>query len=170
MIFNPQPPISNRIYAFRSADLTQQLWDVCSDQEAVDLIRNTQDPQLASKNLVDHALSRYSTDNLSCMVVRFDSKALQQTLERQKEPIGVEGDPASTKKGGMSETDAKIQEARKGMPDVDVVPSEVAVQTEDKSIPTPEVIKEEEEKDPGSDVHEPKVQNITEEPPKTESK
>ncbi|KAK6333445.1 Protein phosphatase 2C 1 [Orbilia javanica] len=48
------------------------LWDVCSDQEAVDLIRTVQDPQDASKALVDHALARFSTDNLSCMIVRFE--------------------------------------------------------------------------------------------------
>ncbi|PGH03562.1 protein phosphatase [Blastomyces parvus] len=60
------------------------LWDVCSDQEAVDLIRGTEDPQLASKILVDHALSRFSTDNLSCMIVRFDTKAIQQAIGQQK--------------------------------------------------------------------------------------
>ncbi|PWW79427.1 protein serine/threonine phosphatase 2C [Tuber magnatum] len=32
------------------------LWDVCSDQEAVDLVRQVQDPQEASKMLVDYAL------------------------------------------------------------------------------------------------------------------
>ncbi|KAH0601296.1 hypothetical protein MHUMG1_00169 [Metarhizium humberi] len=51
------------------------LWDVCSDQEAVDLVRDVQDPIAASKQLVDHALSRFSTDNLSCMIVRFDKTA-----------------------------------------------------------------------------------------------
>lgn len=49
-----------------------QLWDVCSDQEAVDLVRNVQDPQDASKMLVDYALGRFSSDNLSCMIVRLD--------------------------------------------------------------------------------------------------
>ncbi|KAL7267730.1 mgpp2cl-1, protein phosphatase 2C-like protein 1 [Rhizina undulata] len=48
------------------------LWDVCSDQEAVDLVRNVLDPQLASKMLVEYALSRFSSDNLSCMIVRLD--------------------------------------------------------------------------------------------------
>lgn len=49
-----------------------QLWDVCEDQDAVDLIRNEPDPQEASKKLLDHALSNYSTDNLSVMVIRFN--------------------------------------------------------------------------------------------------
>lgn len=48
------------------------LWDVCSDQEAVDLVRDVDDPQEASKILVDHALQRFSSDNLSCMIVRLD--------------------------------------------------------------------------------------------------
>jgi protein phosphatase PTC1 len=51
-----------------------QLWDVAEDQIAVDLIRNTQDPQEASKKLLDHAITNYSTDNLSVMVVRFYHK------------------------------------------------------------------------------------------------
>jgi len=85
------------------------LWDVCSDQEAVDLIRNIQDPQIASKALVDHALARFSTDNLSCMVVRFDNKAVQQTVDKVVEPIGVEGDPA-TRAGGITESEAIVRE------------------------------------------------------------
>ncbi|KAK5118994.1 hypothetical protein LTR62_000205 [Meristemomyces frigidus] len=86
------------------------LWDVCTDQEAVDLIRQSQDPQHASKQLVEHALARFSTDNLSCMVVRFDSKAVQQTVARDLEPIGVEGDAAS-KTGGISEAQAIVAES-----------------------------------------------------------
>lgn len=97
--------------------LTFKLWDVCTDQEAVDLVRHTHDPQAASKQLVDHALARFSTDNLSCMIVRFNNKALQQTVERRTEPIGVEGDLLSTKKGGISEADSIVKEARKSMSD-----------------------------------------------------
>ncbi|KAF3062922.1 Protein phosphatase 2C [Trichoderma lentiforme] len=55
------------------------LWDVCSDQEAVDLVREVHDPGEGSKLLVDHALNRFSTDNLSCMIVRFDKEALAQS-------------------------------------------------------------------------------------------
>jgi len=47
------------------------LWDVAEDQQAVDLIKNIQDPQDASKKLLDYAMTNYSTDNLSVMVVRF---------------------------------------------------------------------------------------------------
>lgn len=85
---------------------------MCSDQEAVDLVRNIQDPQVASKTLVDHALARFSTDNLSCMIVRFDNKALQQAQESKDNLIGVEGDPA-TKTGGISEAEALVNETKK---------------------------------------------------------
>ncbi|KAK4050017.1 mgpp2cl-1, protein phosphatase 2C-like protein 1 [Microbotryomycetes sp. JL221] len=45
------------------------LWDVCQDQEAVDLIKGVSDPQEASKILLDHALNNFSSDNLSVLVV-----------------------------------------------------------------------------------------------------
>lgn len=45
------------------------LWDVCEDQDAVNLILDVKDPQEASRILLDHALSQFSTDNLSVMVV-----------------------------------------------------------------------------------------------------
>lgn len=38
-----------------------QLWDVCEDQDAVDLIRDIEDPQQASRALLDHALTNFST-------------------------------------------------------------------------------------------------------------
>lgn len=47
-----------------------QLWDVCSDQEAVDLVADcADDAQAASQKLLDHALNNFSTDNLSVLVV-----------------------------------------------------------------------------------------------------
>ncbi|OXV08521.1 hypothetical protein Egran_03717 [Elaphomyces granulatus] len=87
------------------------LWDVCTDQEAVDLIRDTKDAQEASKILVDHALSRFSTDNLSCMVVRFDSDLTKGVVEQRSESLGVEGD-LSAKKDGVNEAD-EISEGTK---------------------------------------------------------
>ena len=118
-----------------------QLWDVCSDQEAVDLVRNVQDPQAASKALVDHALARFSTDNLSCMLVRFDGKAVQQAVENKSEPIGVEGDPP-TKKGGVSEAEHLVMESKKQLDEtgegLDRVPSDLMEQEEDAE-PGPEL-------------------------------
>ena len=94
-----------------------QLWDVCTDQEAVDLVRNVQDPQQASKLLVDHALQRFSTDNLSCMIVRFDNKALK--ARKVESAIGVEGDPPTRQPGGVSEAEALVADAKKKLSDPD---------------------------------------------------
>ncbi|GAB5591732.1 mgpp2cl-1 [Umbelopsis nana] len=46
------------------------LWDVCNDNDAVDLIKEVLDPQEASQKLLDHALANFSTDNLTIMVIR----------------------------------------------------------------------------------------------------
>ncbi|ORY13170.1 phosphatase 2C-like domain-containing protein [Clohesyomyces aquaticus] len=114
------------------------LWDVCSDQEAVDLVRHVQDPQSASKTLVDHALARFSTDNLSCMVVRFDNKALKQ--RRQESLLGVDNDNSKT---GISEADAIVSQARKNLGDSDQPPENA----------TAEMIMEEEEVEPGPELN-----------------
>nr|KMM72002.1 protein phosphatase 1K [Coccidioides posadasii RMSCC 3488] len=84
------------------------LWDVCTDQEAVDLIRNAHDPQEASKILVDHALSQFSTDNLSCMVVRFDSKAHADGVN-----IKSAGESEALNKTSVSETDKIVAQAKR---------------------------------------------------------
>ena len=81
------------------------------------------------------------------MVVRFDSKALQQTVERKTEPIGVEGDPPSVK-GGISEADAIVKEARMSMGDT----SKLDVSEEEKRRFSKEIIEEEEEKEPGPEL------------------
>ncbi|KAK4123829.1 PP2C-domain-containing protein [Parathielavia appendiculata] len=90
------------------------LWDVCSDQDAVDLVRNIQDPVAAAKLLVDHALSRFSTDNLSCMIIRLDKQALIENQNNKDKAIGVEGDPAAGKVSEsekiLDSTKAKIAE------------------------------------------------------------
>lgn len=86
------------------------MWDVCSDQEAVDVVRNVNEPVSAAKMLVDHALARFSTDNLSCMVVRFDK---HQLLENQNSTaIGVEGDASTSTSGKLTEAE-KIVTATK---------------------------------------------------------
>ena len=139
---------------------------MCSDQEAVDLVRHTHDPQTASKTLVDHALSRFSTDNLSCMIVRFDNRALQQTVERKAEPIGVDGDPSTKKQGGISEADAIVKEARKSMSDGSgrVLHSDVKLDEgseEEKARISQEIIREEEEKEVGPEVDPNGLKNVS---------
>ncbi|KAM0306415.1 hypothetical protein HYE67_002429 [Fusarium culmorum] len=80
------------------------IWDVCSDQEAVDLVRNVDDPISASKQLVDYALNRFSTDNLSCMVVRLD--------QNKEAAVEVEGAASQVSEADkiVSETKQKIAE------------------------------------------------------------
>ena len=75
-------------------------------------MRNITEPQAASKTLVDHALARFSTDNLSCMIVRFDNKALAQAQSQKDQLIGVDGDPAM-KTGGISEAQAIVSEIKR---------------------------------------------------------
>ncbi|KAH3663540.1 hypothetical protein OGAPHI_004941 [Ogataea philodendri] len=50
------------------------LWDVCSDQEAVDLVKSETDPYKASEMLCKLAINQMSTDNVTAMVVRFDTR------------------------------------------------------------------------------------------------
>ncbi|KAL4988692.1 phosphatase 2C-like domain-containing protein [Aspergillus falconensis] len=87
------------------------LWDVCSDQEAVDLIRNVSDAQEASKILVDHALARFSTDNLSCMVIRLNADRHREVASRAVDLAGLESSPSR----GLSEADKIVEGARKRM-------------------------------------------------------
>ena len=54
----------------------RQLWDIASDQEAVDLVRPIGDAQAAARLLVDHAIRESSTDNITVIVVRFLSTAV----------------------------------------------------------------------------------------------
>ena len=81
---------------------------MCTDQEAVDLIRNITSPQAASKILVDHALSKFSTDNLSVMIVRFDSKKMHSNATLN---IGVEKE--DHKAEGPSEAEVIVSQARR---------------------------------------------------------
>ncbi|OJI95926.1 hypothetical protein ASPVEDRAFT_121917 [Aspergillus versicolor CBS 583.65] len=91
------------------------LWDVCSDQEAVDLVRNISDAQEASKILVDHALARFSTDNLSCMVIRLNADRHRDVASRTVDPASVDGQNVADHKRGISEADKIVEGARKSM-------------------------------------------------------
>lgn len=85
---------------------------MCSDQEAVEIARSIQDPVVAAKTLVDHALARFSTDNLSCMIVRLNRAAIIDTSNNHLSSIGVEGDPVGGP-GRLSEADKLVAEARR---------------------------------------------------------
>jgi protein phosphatase 1L len=47
------------------------LSQVMSNQEAVDAIRDIKDARSAAKRLTEEALNRNSSDDISCIVVRF---------------------------------------------------------------------------------------------------
>ncbi|KAG6842064.1 hypothetical protein C0991_002718 [Blastosporella zonata] len=49
------------------------LWDVVTDQDAVDHILNIEDPNVASKMLLELALEKETRDNVTVLVVRFKS-------------------------------------------------------------------------------------------------
>ena len=97
------------------------------------------------------------------MIVRFDNKALQQTVEKKTEPIGVEGDPPSTKKGGISEADAIVKEARKSMSEGPgkILHSDNEVEEERVRV-SQEIIREEEEKEVGPELDPEGLKNLTE--------
>lgn len=75
-------------------------------------MRDIQDPTSAAKLLVDHALARFSTDNLSCMVVRFQKDALLESQNNRDNPIGVEGDNILAS-GKISETEKIVGDVKK---------------------------------------------------------
>lgn len=83
------------------------------------------------------------------MVVRFDHHALRQTVEHIKEPIGVEGDPASMKKGGISEADAIVKEARKSMGDAGL---DGSLTEDERKRLSKEIIMEGSEKEPDPEI------------------
>lgn len=45
------------------------IWDVMSDQEALDVIKDEKDPQVAANKLLQEALTKGTTDNLTVMVI-----------------------------------------------------------------------------------------------------
>ena len=97
------------------------------------------------------------------MIVRFDNKALLQTVERKTEPIGVEGDPPSNKKGGISEADAIVKEARKSMGEGPGKPLHSDGEAEEiKARVSQDIIREEAEKEVGPEVDPEGLKNIPE--------
>lgn len=70
--------------------------------------------------LVDHALARFSTDNLSCMVIRFDNNRVKEVVNRAVDPIGVDGDPVTHVGYRVSEADKIVEGARKSMANTEI--------------------------------------------------
>lgn len=79
---------------------------MCTDQDAVNLVRDVDDPEKASKMLVEHALAKFSNDNLSCMIVRLDhnkSKESKGSEEVSGEAKAVELSGGENKEAATSE-------------------------------------------------------------------
>lgn len=142
-----------------------KLWDVCTDQEAVNLIRDKQDAVAASKLLVDHALARFSTDNLSCMIIRFDKAALLDQNNKDR-PIGVEGD-ITGETGKVSEAEKIVSSTKQKIAEGDAPAVGVSASNSGRGRdPTPidegdtfkpTIIKESVEEEPASTVEDGKV-------------
>lgn len=77
-------------------------------------MRHVQDPGVASKQLVNHALSRFSTDNLSCMIVRFDKAASAAQLNSTKDNA-VHAEARTSV--GVSEAEKLVMETKKKIAD-----------------------------------------------------
>ena len=50
------------------------VWDVCTDQVATDLVAPLVDPHECAQTLLDYSLDNFSTDNLSIIVVKFNTE------------------------------------------------------------------------------------------------
>lgn len=92
-----------------------------------------QDAQHASKILVDHALARFSTDNLSCMVIRLDSNRVRDVVNNKAEPIGVDGDVTGVSHG-VSEADKILENARKTMANAGIADDPEAAEQANEAI------------------------------------
>jgi protein phosphatase PTC1 len=76
------------------------------------------------------------------MIVRFDSKKVQETVQNKTDLIGVEGD-APTKTGGMTEAEHIVADAKKKLDEtggepLDRVPTDV-VEEQQQHEPGPEL-------------------------------
>ncbi|KAL1212600.1 putative protein phosphatase 2C 71 [Cardamine amara subsp. amara] len=69
------------------------LWDVFSNEEAVAVVKEVEDPEESTKKLVGEAIRRGSADNITCVVVRFldsktgNNKASSSSEEANQEQI-----------------------------------------------------------------------------------
>ncbi|GAY44755.1 hypothetical protein CUMW_084280 [Citrus unshiu] len=57
------------------------LWNVISNKEAVALVEHITDAEAASRKLIKAAYARGSSDNIACVVVRFENSWRGQTLD-----------------------------------------------------------------------------------------
>ena len=77
------------------------------------------------------------------MIVRFDGKAVQNTVDRKTELIGVDGDRA-TREGGISEAENLVLQSKKHLDESgEAMPPEhlttESIEEEDEAEPGPEL-------------------------------
>lgn len=82
---------------------------------------------------MDHALARFSTDNLSCMVIRLDSNRVRDVVNNKAEPIGVDGDVTGVSHG-VSEADKILENARKTMANAGIADDPEAAEQANEAI------------------------------------
>ncbi|RWV91028.1 hypothetical protein BHE74_00027210 [Ensete ventricosum] len=49
------------------------MWEVMSNEEAIEIARKAKDPQAAARQLTTEASERYSTDDVSCVVIQLQA-------------------------------------------------------------------------------------------------
>lgn len=134
----------------------------------MELIRNVPDAQEASRVLVDHALARFSTDNLSCMVIRFNSSRVKDVINQAVEPIGVDGDPATANQS-ISEADKIVEGTRQSMASAGITDDSENAQKVDE-----EIIRRMSTEEPGPELsvneHTDVPQEAADKMPETENK
>lgn len=65
--------LNTQIHAYSALTtfVTLKLFKVMSNQQAVDAIKDVKDARSAAKALTEEALKRKSSDDISCVVVKF---------------------------------------------------------------------------------------------------
>ncbi|CAN7068704.1 unnamed protein product [Brassica rapa subsp. trilocularis] len=68
------------------------LWDVFSNEEAVAMVKEVEDPEDSAKKLVAEAIKRGSKDNITCVIVRFldtaSSSHVRSSSSNKMPPLG----------------------------------------------------------------------------------
>lgn len=82
------------------------------------------------------------------MVIRFDPARVKDVVERRIELIGVQGDPSTLKKGGISEADKIVEGVRKSMAKADMGGVDPGLNEKIKE----EVVKEASNEEPGPEL------------------
>lgn len=86
------------------------LWDVISDQQAVNLIRDETDMQTAAERLRNYALDHGSTDNISVLVI--DLKSFSINRQKLAEAVDNANQIESNNNATEEKTEEKKEEAK----------------------------------------------------------